>query len=167
MPAVTLIAHDRFFTNTEVLDKQKLSVADSVLRKEMEEDFHPSSGKEGFKKPTYGTKVPMSALLNHCYVIKASSVMAKEYLAFMKTAGCSDKELDYLGAKIEIFMTASDVDEVGGNEDIIPKPKKKLVQMNEAELQTEAQRDGIEGWDKMNRSELLKTVSKHRAQTTV
>jgi hypothetical protein len=152
--------HTRFITTTEVLEKQRLKIADSTLRAEMELGFHPDSGNKGFKVPMYGTKVPLSPVLNHCHLIKASSTMAKEYLAFMKEAGCEKDDLDVLASKIEVFATAGDMDEQGGDENVIPAKPKKLEQMKAAELQAEAEKLGVPEWDKMNKKELVKEIKK-------
>ena len=163
MPAVTLRCHTRFITNSEVREKETLTIADSTMTEEMELGFHKDSGNEEFKVPMYGKMVPLASVLNHCHVVKASTKMAKSYLGFMKEAGCTDDELDILGSKIEIFATAADLDEKGKDDNIIPKKKKKLTEMKESELQIVAQREGVKDWDKMNRSELMKEITRKRA----
>jgi hypothetical protein len=165
MPAVTFKCHTRFITNTEVNENALLSIADSTLKAEMELGFHPDSGKvdengNHFKIPMYGEKVPLSAVLNHCFLVKASNKMAKEYLAFMKEGGCTDDELDILGAKIEVFNTASDLDEKGANENIIPKAQKKLTDLSDEELQSMAQEKGVKKWDTMGRRELQREIKR-------
>jgi hypothetical protein len=159
MPACTFKADTKFITNTEVAEGELLSINDTLVIKEFDKGFHKNSGKPGFKTPMYGEKVPLSPILNHCFLVKASSKMAKEYLKFMKEAGCTEDELDKLGAKIEVFASATDLNS-GSDDKKLPQPAKKLEDMTEMELQATAQDMGIDKWDTMNKKELLKNIKR-------
>lgn len=159
MPAVTLKCHTRFITNTEVRENELLTISDGAYSAEMELGFNKNSGKKGFKVPLYGTKIPNSAVLNHCILVKASKKMAKKYLDFMKEAGCDEDDLNALGAKIEVFETAGDDDAPGADDAVVPQKKKSLSQMNSTELQAIAQEKGVEGWDTMTKKELVKEIN--------
>ena len=158
MPAVTLKAHTRFITNTEVRENELLTLSDNAYLAEMEKGFNKNSGKKGFKVPMYGTKIPNSAVLNHCHLVKASKKMAKKYLDFMKEAGCNEEDINALASKIALFDTLGDDDTPGADDKVIPAKKKSLSQMNSPELQAVAKDKGVEGWDTMNKAELVKEI---------